>query len=253
MNIFCKEQWLAGLKAAVVSKAIIIICYSMSSSSIAIELLEEDSAGNINQRNLGSYKSNSFGAVGVSGASIKRIQPLQPYKTLRVDIPVELHYFETGQARVELEGAQQDIDKINFRYNGNRLTIRSNGFTTTAPIKLTLYGNNLQRVFINGAADVELNDISVNDFSLSVRGAADVRVQGKARGCKINVQGASDLDLAQMTCQAVSLAMQGSADITLFAAKSLKGQVQGAGNVEVFGKPNQRKLQALGAYDVEYR
>jgi len=228
-------------------------CCIHSASSQAAELFEEDSMGNVNQRNVGSFKSNRQGGLPVAGTVIKRNRPLQPYATLKLEIPAELTYYETGNARVEIEAASDELDKINFVYNGNRLTIKSSGFSITAPIKLTLYGNDLQRVFINTAAEATLNDISVNEFYLSVRGAADVSVEGQATGCRISAQGASDLDLSKLRCQSATLAVQGSPDIVLSASKSIKGRVQGAGDIEVLGNPRVRKLEVTGAYDIDYR
>lgn len=219
----------------------------------AIELFEEDELGNINQRNVGSFKSNRFGINKGIGEIEKRTKPLQPYSTLKIEIPADVEYHETGNARVEIEAEKDAINKIQFHYSGNRLTIKTNGFATQSPVKLKLYGNDLQRVFVNSAADVALHDISVNDFLLSVRGSADVTAQGRARGCQVNAQGANDLDLGQLRCTDLTLTAQGSSDIVVSAAKSVKGRVQGAGDVEVLGNPARRTLEAIGAYDIDYR
>lgn len=221
-------------------------------ASLAIELFEEDSMGNINQRNVGSYKSKRFGSQNSGGPVVQRSRPLGLYSTLKLEMPVELEYFDGGNARVEIMADQETINTIQFVYSGDRLTIKSNGFATSSPVKLLLYGNDLQRVFINSAADVTLNDINVVDFLLSVRGSADVAVNGGALDCQINAQGATDLDLSKMKCQDVTLLAQGSADIVISASKSLKGRVQGSGDVEVYGNPARRKLQVMGAYDVHY-
>jgi len=225
----------------------------MVNSALAIELFEEDSMGNVNQRNIGSFKSNHHGSPESAGPVVKRNRPLQPYATLKLEIPVELVYYESGNPRVEIEAPDNVINKINFVYGGNRLTIKSNGFSIATPVRLKLYGNDLQRVFINSAAEVELNDIGVNDFYLSVRGAADVSVQGNATGCQVNSQGANDIDLSRLDCQSATLAVQGSSDIVLSASKSIKGRAQGAGDIEILGNPAIRKLQAMGAYDIEYQ
>lgn len=236
-----------------VQLAIIASCASVMNGVFAVELFEEDSLGNVNQRNVGSYKSNSHGSPESAGPVVKRSRPLQPYATLKLEIPVELVYYESGNPRVEIEAPDSVINKINFVHGGNRLTIKSNGFSINAPVRLKLYGNDLQRVFINSAAEVELNDIGVNDFYLSVRGAADVTVQGSATGCQVNAQGANDIDLSQLICRSATLAVQGSSDIVLSASESIKGRAQGAGDIEVLGNPAKRQLQAMGAYDIDYR
>lgn len=239
---------------AQIAELIVIASLAMlASSSSAIELYEEDTLGNVNQRNVGSYKSNKFGIDDGLDEIEKRTKPLQPYTTLKIEIPAEVYYHETGNSRVEIEASKDTINNINFLYSGNRLTINTNGFSTQSPVKLTLYGNDLQRVFVNSAAEVSLHDIAVSDFLLSVRGAADVEVQGKARSCQINAQGANDLNLAKLKCSEVTLTAQGSSDIVVSAAKSIKGRVQGAGDVEILGKPAQRKLDVMGAYDIDYR
>ena len=228
-------------------------CCAPINTVIAVEIIEQDSQGNINQRNIGSYKSNQYGQTSSQGTIEKRMRPLQPYTTLKLEIPASLTYHETGNPRVEIIASQDVIKRLSFVYNGSRLTISGRGLTSTSAVKLKLYGNNLQRVFINSPAEVSLNDISVSDFLLSVRSAAEVDVQGAARSCQINVDGANDVDLSELKCQAVTVASQGSSDIIVSASRSVKGRVQGAGDIDVLGKPAKRDIKAMGAYDIVYR
>lgn len=233
--------------------SLLLSCCVLSSSLQAIELFDEDELGNVNQRNVGVFKSNKFDDSPNSGEVVKRNRALQPYTTLKLEVPVELEYFESGRARAVIEADEATINRLNFVASGDRLTIRGSGFSTSKRVKIKIYGNDLQRVFVNTAADVSLHDIGVNAFFLSVRGAADVSVKGSASRCQINTMGASDLDLSGLACQSVVLTAQGSSDVMVSAAESIKGQVQGAGDVEVLGSPAQRDLTVLGAYDVDYR
>lgn len=232
--------------------AVAVSLLAIASGSSAIELYEEDELGNVNQRNVGVFKQNSFDEDVPDGKRVKRNRPLQSFTSLKVEIPVTLVYRESGPARVEIEAAENIINKINFVQNGPRLAIRSAGFNSKSPITLALYGNKLQRVFVKSAADVSLHDISVNDFLLSVYGAGDTSVRGSANNCNVTVQGAADLDLSALDCGSTKLNAQGSSDIRVRASQSISGRVQGAGDVQVLGRPAERSLQAAGAFDIEY-
>lgn len=221
-------------------------------SATAVELYESDHLGNINQRNVGVYKKNRLDRAVNRAEIITRVKPLSAFSTLKIEIPVDIEYREIGNPRVEIEAPKDIIDKIMFNASGSKLIIDSHGFSSNGSIKLKLYGKDLRRVFVNSAADVELRDINVNEFTLSTRGAGDVSAQGSATQCVINALGASDLDLAKLRCSKVNLTVQGSADISLTALKSIKGRVQGAGDIEVLGNPSQRNLAAMGAYDIDY-
>lgn len=222
--------------------------------AVEFEDFEQDSLGNINQRNVGVFKSNRHSDNDIHSQSevISKELDLAPFTTLKVELPVNLIFSASGNSRAEIQGPKDVVDKLLFVENGGRLTLRSTSFNSNEQVSIKLFGADLKRVFVKSAADVELNSIDSQDFLLSVQGAADVQVRGNAMHCKIDLKGAADVDLSRLRCQNVALTALGTADATLYASKKITGLAQGAGDISVLGAPDKRELNALGAYDISF-
>ena len=229
--------------------------FTTNAAARDFEFFEEDEAGNINQRNVGVFKSNVHNSSDIHKRSkiVTRSVELNPFSALKVQIPVAVDYYRANNARAEIEGPEHVIENILLVEDADRLSIRSSGLQSSQPITIRLYGKGLERAFISSAAEVTLRDISAQQFLLSVRGAADVTANGSASRCKIDISGAADLDMGRLRCKDIAFTAMGSSDATVNASQSISGLAQGAGDVTILGSPAERSLQARGSYDLSYQ
>lgn len=56
------------------------------------------------------------------------------------------------------------------------------------------------KIEINGAGDLDCKDLNVGALNIEVNGAGDVKLAGKAESCKLDVSGAGDIDARQLDC-----------------------------------------------------
>ncbi len=225
----------------------------VSMNSEGVELFEEDEQGNINQRNIGVFKSQSFDREAVDQIKlVRQVRSLPQFSKLKLTAAAELEYHQTGSPRIEMEGSEATLRSLQIDVSAGTLMISSHALQSEGTAKLKLYGQRLEGVEIVGAADATFYDILVNRFDLQVRGAADITVKGKARYCALDSQGAGDVDQTALLCQNVKLSVFGASDIQLYAQDSIEGRVQGAGSVLVLGQPDQRTLQVGGAFEINY-
>ena len=181
-----------------------------------------------------------------------RTRTVQPFTQIHVKVPVTLVYRESGPVRVEVEASQSMHLALRTEVAGGVLTIGSADVRLESFPTITVYGKRLEGATIESAADASFEDISVNQFELRVLGSADVVVAGRAKACHLEAQSASDIDLSALVCERMRLTAFGATDIRLQATESIEGRVQGAGDLEILGQPQQRQLKVMGAYDVEY-
>jgi len=108
-----------------------------------------------------------------------------------------------------LNGAA-DLDFKGGYYSSENLALNVNG---AGDLEL----NDIQvpelRLSVNGAGDVELNDIDVQALSISVNGAGDVDVSGKADKASFSVSGAGDIDARNLACENIETHKSGVASI----------------------------------------
>ena len=237
----------------ILAALLLIVMTVLALEAKSIELYEEDENGNINQRNVGVFKSNSL-VINPSAdvRLIKRTRSVQPFNRIHIKIPVTVVYRESGPVRVEIEASQSMHLALRTDVAGGVLTVGSADVLVESFPIVYIYGKRLEGATVESAADASLEDISVNHFELRVRGSADVTVAGRATACSVDAQSASDIDLSALYCDRMSLAAFGATDIRLQVKESIEGRVQGAGDLEILGQPKQRELKVIGAYDVEY-
>lgn len=232
---------------------IVCICLAVCSSAIAEEFYEEDAVGNVNQRNIGVFKSNRFDDSSEKpGRRVNKNVALNNYSKLTIELPVTITYQSGNNARAVLSGPEQVLQNVHLIEKGGRLIIRGSNFRSSQPVSIALYGNDLSQVYVHSPADVEIQAVQAQAFQLSVNGAADVAISGQAQHCRIDMQGAADLELADLRCNTVTISSLGTSDATVYASKRISGLAQGAGDLTVLGSPDERDIRALGAYDLTY-
>lgn len=247
------QNW-SGRFGRQASRAVALcIGLTLSMASHGFELFEEDEMGNINQRNIGAFKSQQL--IHSSGDSFKlekQTRSLPAFNTIALHTAAELEYSETGPARIEIEAPAATLRALRIEVRAGTLEIDTNGLQPDSPPHLKVFGQHLEGLTITVAASARLRDILAKRFHLEIKGAADVEMDGQAKDCELDIQGASDIDQSRLKCDHVKLRTFGANDIQLHANRSVSGHVQGAGDVDVSGNPAQRSLKLSGASDIHY-
>jgi hypothetical protein len=68
---------------------------------------------------------------------------------------------------------------------------------------------------INGAGDLEAKDLDVKTLNVSINGAGDVEVSGKAENASLRVSGAGDIDARDLECPNIEKSKSGAASIRI--------------------------------------
>ncbi|TNC81015.1 MAG: hypothetical protein C9356_10460 [Oleiphilus sp.] len=240
-------------RQALVRSSALILGLVLSMASHGIELFEEDEMGNINQRNIGVFKSQQL--IQSSGDSFrleKQSRPLPAFTAITLGTPAELEYSETGPNRIEIEAPAATLRALRVEVRAGKLIIDTNGLQPDSTPTLRVFGQHLEELDIRTAANARLHDILAKRFHLKVKGASDIEISGQAKDCELDIQGASDIDQSGLRCDHIALRTFGANDIRLHASQSVSGRVQGAGDIDVSGNPARREVQVMGASDIHF-
>ncbi|GAA3965533.1 GIN domain-containing protein [Allohahella marinimesophila] len=211
-----------------------------------------DRNGNINQRSIGVFKSNTWSDEFAQGGQVvSETKALPVFSRLKLGVPAELFYRENGRSSIDIEGAVGTLATLRIEVRAGTLFIDSDR-ARPGPLQLVVSGTGLRGASISSSADAVFDGLQGLSFELAVSGTADISLNGKVRECSLAAQGSADIDQAELLCGTLQLSVIGAGDIAVYAAKSLQGRVQGAGDLKVHGQPQQRAVQASGAFDIEY-
>lgn len=191
---------------------------------------------------LGNGKNGK--TVTCKGPVITKTFDLADFNAIEINGQADLEFTQTtGSYGVSVEANEEVFQHLNYRVvNGtliletiNKVNIRADkyeiyvsapmlsGIEVNGAIDGKIFSLNQPEKFeleVNGAADLELNNVTVPEFkieingagdldckdlnvgalNIEVNGAGDVKLAGKAESCKLDVSGAGDIDARQLDC-----------------------------------------------------
>lgn len=204
---------------------------------------------------LGNGKNGK--TVTCKGPVITKTFDLADFNAIEINGQADLEFTQTtGSYGVSVEANEEVFQHLNYRVvNGtliletiNKVSIRADkyeiyisapklsGIEVNGAIDGKILSLNQEEKFeleVNGAADLELNKVSVPQFKIEingagdldckdlnvsaldieVNGAGDVKLAGKAESCKLDVSGAGDIDARKLDCEQFETHKAGLASI----------------------------------------
>ncbi|WBL24459.1 head GIN domain-containing protein [Zunongwangia sp. HGR-M22] len=137
-------------------------------------------------------------------------------------------------------------------------------------IKITVPFKDLEGAYITGSGDIWTEDkITAKDFSLSVTGSGDLKLEieadkikgsvtgsgdiildGQTNELNCSVTGSGDFEAFKLIANYVNAQVSGSGDIMVYAEKELNAKVAGSGDIEYKGSPAKENFKTSGSGDI---
>lgn len=169
-----------------------------------------------------------------------------------VEAGVDLSYRPGESCQARLTGDSNLLGLILTEVSGNRLRIGvSRSIESQGPLRVEVQSPRLEELELSGSGNVELIGVDTPRLRIRVEGSGDVRAEGQVDTLEVFADGSGNLDLARLKAQQASIDISGAADAKVHAARRLKVDVSGAGNVVYYGRPAQVVTDISGAGDVE--
>jgi hypothetical protein len=108
---------------------------------------------------------------------------------------------------------------------------------------------NEMKLDLSGACNTHLN-VDVNKLGVEASGASEIEVKGKAVYFSVDGSGSTSVSAFQLITENASIELSGAGDAEVFASKSLKADLSGAGNVAYKGNPPSVNKEISGAGSV---
>lgn len=161
---------------------------------------------------------------------------LDPFKAIECSFACDIYYVQ-GPQSVELKADERIIDKIIVKVENGVLIIKSDGSRIRNAGETNIYisSENLVALQGNGAMDFEAKGpLALQDFSIQVNGAADIEISNiTASSIKLDINGAADAEIDNMACS------------------KLEVYIKGAGDCELSGRADDAYISVSGAASVD--
>jgi hypothetical protein len=196
-------------------------------------------------------------------------------------IHVAGHYEVTlvsgNEGKLELQGAEKDLDQIETCVKNNTLIIKQKGswlksrnskkVSIKVPVEhvskanlsgsgsiqsaMTIQSSQFENV-ISGSGTIQLK-LDTQTLKGKVTGSGHLVLSGTANQVEFNVTGSGKISAERVNTKDGKASITGSGDIHMYSSNSLEANITGSGDLLCLGRPERQKTNVTGSGDIEIR
>lgn len=199
-----------------------------------------------------SLISCKIGGIKGNGIEITENRELKSFNKIDVSGNFDVTVVSDNSQDVEVISETNLIDLIKTNVKNNTLYIYSQeNLRPTKEMIISIKLPKLVAINCSGANNVIAKDIYSQDFNIDLSGAGSVKIDGKSVNTNIDLSGAADLIAKDFISENVKVDISGAANAQVHAVNSLVADISGAGNVELYGEPNNVSTDISGVGSLE--
>ena len=201
-------------------------------SSSSSQVISSSSAGTINQEPGGT----TSGSSDVTSES----RNVSGFDEVELNGVGNLSIQQTGSESLTVEAEDDVIPKLGAEVENNRLIIGPKPNTsihTTEPINYRLTVKDLNALKVSGSGSIDAEDISTDELAITIGGAGDVKIAGRADSQNIDISGTGDYKARNLESKEVKIDVGGSGSAIVNVSDELDAKVSGSGSVKYIGAP----------------
>ncbi len=195
------------------------------------------------------------------GPTVTEVYDVDDFDQLEVDSAWEVTVEIGPEVSLEIDVDEDHLDKVEIDSDGDRLSLSMDGgwsggwffssgratqtarITTPSLRDLTLNGaaeveidelvSDRLEVDLNGASSVDLGLIDLDRLEIELNGASTIDGAGTAETVVIEANGASSVEFASMIIDEAEIDAEGASSLDLEGASTVSGRAGGASSVDV--------------------
>ncbi len=185
----------------------------------------------------GGYWAWAHRGIAGSGKAAAQRRGVAAFTEVEADGSIELRLASGDEARVEVRGDDNLVDRVETEVQDGRLVVRTRGdVRPELPLVVEVTAPDVERVVGNGAVDVELHG-DRDKLRIDLSGAGRIRGDGSADELDLRISGAGDADLVGMATRRARIDLSGAGKVAVAEPERLEVHISGAGKVSYGGRP----------------
>ena len=148
---------------------------------------------------------------------------------------------------VKISAEENLLGYIRTSIKGNKLIIETKkNISPRKEIRIEITTPTLTDLEVSGANNVDVEDISGEEFNVELSGAGNVDLKGEITKLRIELSGAGSIDSRYLKASEVRISVSGAASADVYASKYLDASVSGVGSIDYYGNPEKTKTDVSG-------
>ena len=148
---------------------------------------------------------------------------------------ITIRQSEDTELTLKLPENLEEYLKFEYAASACKIYLDKDYKYTNAKFDIVLGTSDLEKLVINGAADVEMKRMELGDLEFEINGAGNVDISNiKCGDLSIEINGAGEVDAQEMDCKDIDIEINGAGEIDLGGkCKDVDVEVNGTGSVDI--------------------
>lgn len=192
--------------------------------------------------------------IGVKGNGdlIKESRDIDNFNNIDISGNFDIEIDAGGKLKLEVIAESNLMKLIKTKVKRNTLYIYSkNNLRPKKELRIVIAVPELFGIDCSGSNDIVAMGINSDEFEIDLSGASSIEIAGITDYLEIDVSGAADLQAKKLITKDVSIDVSGAANAEIYALKSCKAEVSGAGFIELYGDAIEVYTDISGAAGLE--
>ena len=133
----------------------------------------------------------------------------------------------------------------------NKLQISLNeSYSSKEKLVVNVNTPNYDEVSLSGSGNINILDFKNNNLLLNISGSGNIIGNGEVETLVVKINGSGDVMSKEIISKSATITINGSGDAEVFASDSINAKINGAGNIEYFGNPENVDSIINGSGDI---
>ncbi|NDV58100.1 DUF2807 domain-containing protein [Bacteroides sp. 519] len=203
---------------------------------------------------------------------ITRNYKVSEFSNIDVTTVGDVYYVQSKDATtsVEIYGPDNIVELFEASIDNNTLyltmkkknrvrNVKKMKIMISTPQLYSLNFNGVGNVYINdgltttnftvsqqGVGDVNIHSLTCEEVTVNSTGVGDTKIDGTANIAILSARGVGNIDAVNLEAKTVNASSQGVGNISCHATESISAAVQGVGNIQYKGSPQEKKINKSG-------
>ena len=143
------------------------------------------------------------------------------------------------------------IPYIKTEVVNNKLNISLNeSYSSEEKLVVNINTPNYDEVSLSGSGNINILDFKNNNLSLNISGSGNITGNGEVETLVVKINGSGNLMSKEIKSKSATITIYGSGDAEVFASDSISAKINGSGNIEYFGNPENVDSIINGSGDI---
>ena len=182
-------------------------------------------------------------AAGVTG-NTREIAWDSDDDEVTINVPASVTYRPGAGTTLIAMGPPEALSHLRVR--GNRIEFDCRGLDFAGDLDLILPGQRLSDFTLNGSVRLTLEDISLPELDVAIRGKGEVNATGTAEAVDLSIAGSGEANLGGLAVKRMEVRIAGMGDAEIAPEDEADIVIAGAGEIRLLTRPRSLQQTILG-------